>query len=341
MTNREIGELLALESERQELSAHLRKALKKASRAALQWPCEAFCLFNQGRSLQELPRVGPVLARTLMGWFESPPERREADLLRRDFLTMSEAYHILEGLDESWKPRGDLQLHTVWSDGTAEIEEMADAASSLGYEYMAVTDHTKGLKIANGLDEERLTQQAEEIRFLNGKQDRIRILTSCEVNLSPSGEVDMDPEALARLDLVLGCFHSKLRLKEDQTERYLAALRNPCINTLGHPRGRVYNYRLGLRADWEAVFEEARRLDKAVEIDCIPDRQDLDVATLEIARRCGVRISLGTDAHGCAGLQAMALGVAAAWKAGIERERVVNFMGADELVEWAHSVRSI
>src|SRR6185312_14456011 len=103
---------------------------------------------------------------------------------------------------------------------------------------------------------------------------KLRVLRSIELNLNPRGEGDMDDEALAKLDLVLGCFHSSLRRKEDQTERYVAALHNPAIQILGHPRGRIYNFRLGLSADWSRVFATAAELDKAVEIDGYPDRQD-------------------------------------------------------------------
>src|SRR5213078_3594267 len=126
---------------------------------------------------------------------------------------------------------------------------------------------------------------------------RIRVLRSVELNINPRGEGDMEPAALGRLDLVLGSFHSALRRSEDQTDRYLAALRNPSIQILGHPQCRVFGYRLGLTADWSRVFAEAARLDKAVEIDGYADRQDLRVSLLKIARREGARISLGTDAH--------------------------------------------
>ena len=108
----------------------------------------------------------------------------------------------------------------------------------------------------------------------------------------------MDKGVLAELDLVLGCFHSSLRRKEDQTERYLAALRNPAIQILGHPRGRIYNYRVGLSADWPKVFSTAAELDKAVEIDAYPDRQDLSPDLVTVAKIAGCRISLGTDSHG-------------------------------------------
>ena len=159
------------------------------------------------------------------------------------------------------------------------------------------------------------------------------------MNLSPEGAGDMRPTALRKLDLVLGCFHSALRRKEDQTSRYLAGLRNPGIQILGHPQTRVWNRREGLKADWSAVFAEAARLDKAVEIDGYVDRQDLRISLLKVARKEGVRISLGTDApsgaarfygteprRSCAGEDSA--------------ERIINFMSVDQLKSWAQSVRA-
>lgn len=335
MTNRRLAELLA------ELSAQkkppLSKALSRASRLAFRWPIEAARLYSAGEPLQSLPGIGPSLALIVRDWIENPPPEDETPELRRHFLTMAEALTILEPLPE-WRGRGDLQMHTKWSDGSGEIEDMAEAARERGYDYIAITDHTNTLKIANGMSEERLAEQGAEIDALNARGPGVEILKSAEVNLDPRGELDMSPECLRKLDLVLACFHSKLRLKEDQTERYLAALRNPSVHILGHPRGRVYNFRLGLQADWERVLDEAARLDKAVEVDCFPDRQDLDFATLEIARRAGVRISLGTDAHAPHQFGFLELGLAAVWRAGIPRDRVLNFLGADELKGWAQGL---
>jgi histidinol phosphatase-like PHP family hydrolase len=149
----------------------------------------------------------------------------------------------------------------------------------------------------------------------------------------------MEPDFLRRLDLVLGCFHSALRKKDDQTERYLAALRNPDIQILGHSRGRIYNYRLGLNADWQQVFDLAAELDKAVEIDGYPDRQDLSCDLLAIAKKSGCRISLGTDAHDPLQLRFMDYSLASALNAGIHLERILNFMTAQELKDWARAVQ--
>ncbi len=240
--------------------------------------------------------------------------------------------------------KGDLQMHTDWSDGEGSIAEMADAASEHDYDYIAITDHSKGLKIAGGIDEARLAQQAEEIEAVNNSLGRagkkLRALHSVEMNLNPRGEGDMESGALAKLDIVLGCFHSSLRKQEDQTERYLAALRNPDIQILGHPRGRIYNHRLGLSADWKRVFETAAELDKAVEIDSYPDRQDLNLELVGLAGKAGCRISLGTDSHGPSQLRFMEFGAATALLGGVKREKIVNCMTREELLNWVASVRS-
>ena len=235
-------------------------------------------------------------------------------------------------------------MHTEWSDGSGTIREMAEAAIERGYGYIAITDHGKRLKIAGGINETELVEQAQEIAALNkefaSEGKRFRILRSIELNLDPTGAGDMDSRALSRLDIVLGAFHSALRKTEDQTERYLAALGNPCLNILGHPRGRIFNFRLGLKADWSRVFALAAELDKAVEIDCYPDRQDLDGGLLKKAAAAGIRISLGTDAHHPWQLQFIDFGLAAARAAKIRPDRILNFMDADQLVAWASQRKS-
>jgi len=234
-------------------------------------------------------------------------------------------------------------MHSHWSDGSGTIAEMADAAIDKSYEYIAITDHSKGLKIAGGINENELEREGAEIAKLNTvlrKSGRnLTVLRSIEMNLNTRGEGDMSRQSLSALDLVLGSFHSSLRTVEDQTDRYLAALRNPHIQILGHPRGRIYNFRLGLSADWPRVFAEAARLDKALEVDCYPDRQDLNVKLLKIAREHGTRISLGTDAHHPWQLEFIELGLAAALKAKIPADRIVNFMPILNLKTWVNRVR--
>ena len=344
LTNADIAELLATEAET--ATQPLQKALRRASRKAFLWPEEAAQLIQQGRSLEEFAGVGPYLNKIIRRWIEHTPAVPQPPEIRNDFLTILQARSALAG-KPSWLKalKGDLQMHTQWSDGSGSIQEMAEAATARGYEYVAITDHSKGLKIAGGINEERLRQQAAEVEVVNDSCKiaglRIQILRSIELNLDPRGDGDMDAGSLKQLDIVLGCFHSALRRKDDQTERYSAALRNPAIQILGHPRGRIYNYRVGLQANWSRVFDLAADLDKAVEIDAYPDRQDLNVGLLKLARKAGCRISLGTDSHGPSQLAFIELGLAAAVLGGIKEDRILNFMTREELLDWAKSVRGL
>jgi histidinol phosphatase-like PHP family hydrolase len=342
MDNGSIAELLIRESESAE--GHREQAFRRAAHAAFMWPMEASELLSSGRSLTELRGIGPSLARRVAEWIEHPPPDLKPPLIRREFLTLAQARKVLEKTPAwSRQLKGDLQMHTEWSDGATTVAEMAAGGIERNYRYIAITDHTKGLKIAGGLDEKRLVRQGREINHLNkqlAKQGtEFTVLRSAELNLSPEGEGDMNADAMGQLDLVLGCFHSALRRTEDQTDRYLAALRNSQIEILGHPQTRVYNRREGLHCDWSRVFAEGARLDKAVEIDGDPNRQDLRVSLLKLARQEGVRISLGTDAHDPEELAYMELSLAAALLARIPAERIVNFMPLAELTAWIANVR--
>ena len=338
LTNADIAELLARDAE--QAKPPLQRALRRASRRAFLWPAEVEDMFRAGEDLTQLAGIGPYLNTLLLRWVKKPPELAEIPEIRRDFQTLANAHGIRRKKPALFSAvRGDLQMHTVWSDGSASIQDMAEAAASRGYSYIAITDHAKGLKIAGGIDEDQLRRQGDEIADVNrSMRDRgLRVLRSIELNLSPDGAGDMNEKALATLDVVLACFHSALRSKEDQTERYLAALRNPCVHILGHPRGRIYNFRRGLAADWSKIFAVAAQLDKAVEVDCYPDRQDLNLELLRLAKREGCRISIGTDSHGPSQLAFIDLGIAAIARAGVPRDRVLNFLPAEELVRWAKS----
>jgi histidinol phosphatase-like PHP family hydrolase len=324
-------------------SGILMRAFRRAARSAFLWPELARDMVAAKRPLTELHGVGPFIAKQLRAWLAKPPrDEMRPPAIRRDFLTRADARVILDKNPE-WTKRlhGDLQMHTTWSDGSASILEMAQAAQERGYSYIAITDHSKGLKIAGGIDEKALAEQGREIAEVNNamRGSGLTVLRSIEMNLNPRGEGDMDSKSLARLDVVLGAFHSALRTEEDQTARYLAALHNPDIQILGHPRGRIYNYRVGLKADWPRVFAQAARLDKAVEIDSYPDRQDLNLTLLKVARKAGVRISLGTDSHQAHQLEFIELGLAAALKARIPSDRIVNFMDVASLRAWVVRLR--
>ena len=342
LSNTDIAELLAQQAETE--TGILSRAFRRAARNAFLWTEEVSDLVTQTRSLTELRGIGPFIEKQVRQWIEKPHQAKTVPAIRRDFLSLAEA-RILLAARSDWpaKLRGDLQMHTRWSDGSGTVAEMADAAVNRSYDYIAITDHSKTLKIAGGIDERALKRQGMEIAKVNAALSKsaphVTVLHSIEMNLNPRGEGDMSPGSLRSLDLVLGSFHSALRTTEDQTERYLAALRNPHVHILGHPRGRIYNFRLGLKADWPHVFAEAVRLDKALEIDCYPDRQDLNVALLKVARNHGTRISLGTDAHHAWQLEFIDLGLAAALRAKIPAYRILNFMPILELKGWAQSVR--
>jgi histidinol phosphatase-like PHP family hydrolase len=343
LLNTDIAELLAQQAERE--TGILSRAFRRAARNAFLWPEEVSHLVAQNRPLAELRGIGPFIEKQIRNWFDEALRRpKSVPVLRQDFISMAEARRLLSARP-TWtkKLRGDLQMHTRWSDGSATIAEMANAAKERSHEYIAITDHSKTLKIAGGIDERALKRQGVEIAKINTALSKstahVTVLRSIEMNLNPRGEGDMSPDSLRSLDVVLGSFHSALRTTEDQTERYLAALRNPQIHILGHPRGRIYNFRIGLKADWPRVFAEAARLEKALEIDCYPDRQDLNVELLKIARDHGTRISLGTDAHHDWQLEFIDLGSAAALRAKIPADRILNFMPILELKAWAQWTR--
>jgi histidinol phosphatase-like PHP family hydrolase len=343
LRNAQIAELLARQSEIE--SGILVRAFRRASRNALFWPESASALLAQNRSLLELNAIGPFIEKRVRHWIEdAEPAPVGIPPSRRDFFALADAKSLLTKRPEWEKSlRGDLQMHTRWSDGSGTVAEMAGAAGERGYEYISITDHSKGLKIAGGIDEQSLRRQGAEIAETNRAILRcggtVTVLRSIEMNLNPRGEGDMDPKSLSGLELVLGSFHSSLRRTDDQTDRYLAALRNPHIQILAHPRGRIYNFRLGLKADWPRVFAEATKLDKAVEIDCYPDRQDLNLALLKLVRSSGTRVSLGTDAHHPWQLEFIELGLAAALRAKISAERIVNFMSVQQIKGWVARLR--
>lgn len=338
LTNGQLAELLAIKSE--DAEGFVRKALRRASRLAFVWPVEANDLYAEGESLKSLPGIGPYLEKLIADWFENAPDPAPPSHLRSGFLTLTEAKRIIDQHPgDSSLICSDLQMHSTMSDGASTVEELAEAAASIGHRFIAITDHSKTLKIAGGVDEEEFQRQGSLIDRLN-KSAPVLILKSIEMNLSIEGTGDMPPSFLRNLDLVLGSFHSKLRLTQDQTPRYLAAIRNPDVDILGHPRGRIYNFRPGLPADWEKVFMAAADENKAIEVDCFPDRQDIDRNLLITARDAGCLISIGTDSHYAGQLRHIDLGKAAVLETGIPIDRVINTWEPARLIEWAKSHRA-
>jgi len=305
---------------------------------------EASEIAGSGGDLTELRAVGPWIAERITEWLDDPPSLPEPEEMRRGFLTYAEVRRALDA-DPAWEstPCADLQMHTTFSDGGLSLKEMIEAARSLGRSFVAITDHSETLTIANGMTPAELAEQGRLIDEINRGSadagDPFRVLRAIETDLFPDGAIDMDDASLASLDLVLGAFHSKLRSTEDETERYLAALRQPRLHVLAHPKARMYGRRAGLTADWRRVFGEAARLGKALELDATVWRQDLNVELATIAREEGVAwFSIGSDAHSAEELGFLSFGMATAALAGIPRERILNYRTDGFVRSWAREL---
>jgi putative hydrolase len=242
--------------------------------------------------------------------------------------------------------RGDLHTHSDWSDGGSPIEEMARTARGLGHDYVALTDHSPRLTVANGLTPERLRTQLGIVRELNarfteeadaGEAQPFRILTGIEVDILEDGGLDQEPDLLAELDVVVASVHSKLRMPEaDMTPRMVAAIANPHMDVLGHCTGRlvVGRGRPESQFDAEIVFEACRQFGVAVEVNSRPERLDPPRRLLSLALEMGCSFSIDTDAHAPGQLEWQAYGCARAEECGVPAERIVNTRSVDDLLAW-------
>ena len=236
--------------------------------------------------------------------------------------------------------RGDLHAHTDWSDGTTSIESMARAAEALGHEYLAITDHSPNLRVANGLSAERLTEQIEIIEGIDAHGGGIRLLTGIEVDILPEGTLDQAPEMLAQLDLVVASVHSKLRTEsEAMTRRMLGGVNDSRTNILGHCTGRLVQGSRGTRPpstfDARRVFAACAENDVAVEINSRPERQDPPDDLIALALAEGCLFSIDSDAHAPGQLGLLDLGAARAQAAGVPPERIITTWPLEKLLEWA------
>jgi DNA polymerase (family 10) len=230
--------------------------------------------------------------------------------------------------------RGDLQMHSTWSDGSDSIEAMLEACAARGYEYLAMTDHSKALAMTGGLDAERLRQQWLEIRELAARHNEITILRGMEVDILADGTLDLEDEMLDELDIVLVSVHSRFDLPEaEQTERVLKAIQHPAVHILAHPTGRQINRRDPLRFDLDAILACAGELGVVVEINAHPDRLDLSDAHVLLARKHGCKIVISTDAHRISDLDLMRYGVEQARRAWLGPDAVVNTLPLSRLTQ--------
>ncbi|MBI5230578.1 MAG: DNA polymerase/3'-5' exonuclease PolX, partial [Coriobacteriales bacterium] len=221
--------------------------------------------------------------------------------------------------------RGDLQSHSTFTDGRNTLRSNRDMATELGYEYLAATDHAYELRMVGGLDLEDLEKQWAEIDALNADGTGARILKGIELNVADDGSLDYDDEVLARFEIVLASLHSGWDQDEATvTKRTLAAIESPWVDVIGHPTGRVIGRRDPLPINMEAVLEAAGETGTIMEINSYPDRLDLSAEHIMLARRHGVRFSLGTDAHAAEQLRYMPYGVAQARRGWVTCEELVN-----------------
>jgi DNA polymerase (family 10) len=239
--------------------------------------------------------------------------------------------HRLPKLIEQSDLRGDLQMHTTESDGRHSIEQMAQAARKMGYEYVAITDHSKAVTVANGMDETRTREHARRIRA--AKVSGIRILAGIEVDILKDGRLDLADEVLAELDIVVASIHSFMNMERDEsTERMLAAIENPYVQIIGHPTGRILLRRDAMAYDMERILDAARRRGVVVECNAAPDRLDLKDAYLRMAKDRGVRVVISTDAHSIKNLELMRYGVQTARRGWIEKKDVLNALPLEQML---------
>jgi DNA polymerase (family 10) len=257
-----------------------------------------------------------------------PPELREA----QGEIEKAEQGTI-PGLVELSHIKGDLHTHTEWSDGHDCIEELARAALDLGYQYIAVTEHSAGRGIAHGLDVDRLREQVSEIKTLNKRLPGIHVLTGIEVDIRADGSLDLPHEILSELDIVIAAVHSAMNQSEEKmTLRVMKAIENPDVDVIAHPTCRLIGEREPVAIDLEAVFRAIARYSKIMEINAMPDRLDLRDIHAFRARELGVKLTIGTDAHSVAQLGLMRFGIGVARRAWCEPQHILNTLPLEELL---------
>jgi histidinol phosphatase-like PHP family hydrolase len=329
-----------------------------ASVLDLDQPIESF--IEPDGTLRKIPNIGPKSARVVLEVIQTGKsatvERaietsgKAADIatrrgLRDNFLSRSQVLSALGNSRLNGPARedykGDLQMHSVWSDGSQTFEQIVEAGLSRGYEFCGVTDHSYGLKIAHGVSMADLKKQHKEIDDINRKyRGRFRLIKGIEANIRADGSIDMTADELSELELVVAAPHSGLRTAADQTMRMKTAVQTPGVHILGHPRGRMYGSRPGVSADWDAVFAAAVRARVAIEIDGDPSRQDVDYDLAKRAVKAGCLFALDSDAHSAEELMYAETAIAHARLAGVPTDRVINCWPVERLLAWLEKRRA-
>ncbi len=264
-----------------------------------------------------------------------PPELRED----RGEIEAAAA-HRLPVLVERSDLRGDLQVHSTWSDGTASIEDMAIAARDAGLDYIAITDHSQSLGIANGLTPDRLREQWREINAVNARLAPFHVFRGSEVEIRPDGSLDLPEDVLAQLDYVSVSIHSRFRMSRDEmTERIIRAIRHPFVSALNHPTGRLLDQRPGYDVDLDAVLRVAAGLRVAVEINSQIQRLDLNDVWSRRAKDLGCQMVVNSDAHGPAHYQDLSYGISVARRGWLASSNVVNTLPLTTFRSWLRDER--
>jgi putative hydrolase len=306
-------------------------------------------------ALREIPFVGPASARILTEFAEAgtSPTVEEAvaragkgeDVRRlREWRAGFLSHHAMLGALEAARPkrivsrdayRGDFQMHSTWSDGAERLGTLVLAAMELGHTCLGITDHSYGLPVARGMSMAHAARQRREIGRLNERYaGRFRVFAGVEANILVDGSLDLSLEERRAFEFVVASPHSQLRRSDDQTARMVGAVRQPGVAILGHPRGRMFDKRAGVVADWDVVFLEAAARRVAIELDGNWHRQDMDYRLASRALDAGCLFALDSDAHSIPELRFSEYAIAHARLAGIPAARVINCWSDDALDGW-------
>src|SRR5688572_32381223 len=332
---------------------------KNASRSIRRHP--VFLTDLSDKEILKIPGVGPASLRVVREFLDTGEsatvtrivgesgkakeiEARRA--LRRNFLSAAMVRKVLSepkrGAVKREEYLGDFQMHSRGSDGSDTIEMLAKGCMKRGYRCMCVTDHSYGLPIAGGMKMDEMRAQHAEINTLNKKfGGEFQVFKGVEANILLDGSLDMDPSELPEFDLVVASPHSSLRKTIDQTERMVKAVSTPGVHILGHPRGRMFNSRAGVMADWTKVFKRAAETGVAIELDGDVSRQDLDYRVATAAKKAGCVFALDSDAHAANQLWMADYAIAHARLAGIPADRIINCWSAADIANWARNFSKV
>jgi len=328
---------------------------KQAAQAirSLDQPVEE--LRQRDGTLRRIPRIGPASTRVILEVLEtgaSPTvdaavstSPKAADIAKRrqwrsHFLSRATVRRALADPSLNGPTlaeyRGDLQMHSTWSDGSQTLGDIVQTGLGRGYAFAAVTDHSAGLPIAHGVSMQQFAEQHLEIDRLNAEHEgQFTLLKGVEANIRADGEVDVELQDRRAFEIVVAAPHSSLRSPVAQTGRMLAVVSSPAIHILGHPRGRMFSSRPGVSADWARVFAAAAESTVAIEIDGDPSRQDVDYVLARQALKAGCLFALDSDAHGVGEWAYAETAVAHARLAGVPPERIINCWPLERLLAWA------